>query len=102
MWNDARAQIGKGPLGFINPVLYDLASNTADTFTDVVIGDNHCGGEGDQCCSAAYLATIGSLAPVPRLLHPTLSASTVTGWDAVTGLGSPSWAAVARAVRELP
>lgn len=79
MWNDARVAAGKSVLGFINPLLYSLKTSS---YRDVVIADNHCGGEGDTCCSAAYKGAVG--------------------WDAVTGLGSPLWAEVTKQILALP
>ncbi|KAF2862115.1 tripeptidyl peptidase-like protein [Piedraia hortae CBS 480.64] len=60
--NDALIAAGKPPLGFINPMLY---KSTYKTFTDVTIGSSFgCGTDG-------FPAT--------------------TGWDAVTGFGTPNF-----------
>jgi tripeptidyl-peptidase-1 len=58
---EERIKRGKGPLGFINPVLYQHP----EVLKDIVTGKNPgCGTEGFSC---------------------------VPGWDPVTGLGSPSY-----------
>lgn len=58
--NDALVAAGKKPLGFINPWLYSKAYKT---FTDVTIGSSF------GCNTTGFPAT--------------------TGWDAVTGFGTP-------------
>ncbi|KAI1437880.1 peptidase S8/S53 domain-containing protein [Xylaria sp. CBS 124048] len=59
--NEERLAIGKGPIGFLNPVLYAHP----EAFNDITIGGNPgCGTEG-------FNAT--------------------PGWDPVTGLGSPNY-----------
>ncbi|KAG9312229.1 peptidase S8/S53 domain-containing protein [Chiua virens] len=61
MVNDARIANGKGPVGFINPVIY--SANFTDAFNDITNGTNPgCG---------------------------TLGFNTSNGWDPVTGLGTP-------------
>ncbi|KAG9312210.1 peptidase S8/S53 domain-containing protein [Chiua virens] len=63
MVNDARIALGKGPIGFINPLIY--AANFSDAFNDIVNGTNPgCG---------------------------TLGFNTSHGWDPVTGLGTPNF-----------
>jgi tripeptidyl-peptidase-1 len=60
--NSERMHAGKGPVGFINPALY----SNSDILNDVVTGANRgCG------------------------VDPAFRAA--TGWDAVTGLGSPDY-----------
>eukprot|EP00697_Spironema_sp_BW2_P015446 gnl/Spiro4/6300_TR3237_c0_g1_i1.p1 gnl/Spiro4/6300_TR3237_c0_g1~~gnl/Spiro4/6300_TR3237_c0_g1_i1.p1 ORF type:complete len:578 (+),score=194.89 gnl/Spiro4/6300_TR3237_c0_g1_i1:139-1872(+) len=66
--NAARFQAGKKPLGFLNPVLYQL---TSDAFIDITSGRNNCaaGHPGTQtCCPDGFTA--------------------ISGWDPVTGLGA--------------
>ena len=67
--NAARFRVGKGPIGFLNPILYAFAANFTN---DITIGDNICAaysGVGTlHCCAEGFSAT--------------------TGWDPVTGLGS--------------
>ncbi|KAH8079080.1 subtilisin-like protein [Cristinia sonorae] len=62
--NDARLVIGKRPIGFINPTIY--SPRFARAFNDITTGTNPgCGTDG-------FAAT--------------------TGWDPVTGLGTPNFA----------
>ena len=72
--NTARAKLGKGPVGFINPTLY--AKGTASgLFNDVTSGENNCIAFSDiehashaHCCQSGFHAT--------------------AGWDPTTGFGS--------------
>ena len=71
--NSERMHTGKGPVGFINPVLY----SNPDMLNDVVTGANQgCG------VDRAFRAT-----------H---------GWDAVTGLGSPDYERMRQLFMSLP
>jgi len=65
------AQIKKTgkPLGFLNPFLYKMAADCPDCFTDIIVGDNLCTEDGCSSSCEGFYAT--------------------TGWDPVTGLGSP-------------
>lgn len=70
--NQERAAIGKGPVGFINPMLYE---NT-DALTDITNGTNpNCGSSGFEA---------------------------VEGWDPVTGLGTPKYPELLKAWLKLP
>ncbi|KAH7887356.1 peptidase S8/S53 domain-containing protein [Phlebopus sp. FC_14] len=62
MINDARTNVGKGPLGFLNPWLYSL--NGAG-LNDITVGNN------PGCGTQGFNATMG--------------------WDPVTGLGTPNF-----------
>ncbi|KAF9035738.1 family S53 protease [Hymenopellis radicata] len=65
--NDQLVQAGRAPLGFLNPFLY----SNPDMFFDVLSGNNPgCGTDGFPA---------------------------VQGWDAVTGLGTPNFAAMLKA-----
>jgi len=55
-------------LGPMNQFLYLMATKKPGAFTDITVGDNHCTESGCSGCKG-YTAT--------------------TGWDPVTGLGSP-------------
>jgi tripeptidyl-peptidase-1 len=70
--NEERTAIGKGPVGFINPVLY--ASPWA--FNDIKNGSN------PGCGSAGFKA--------------------VDGWDPVTGLGTPQYPSLLKLFLALP
>lgn len=67
--NDALVAAGKSPLGFMNPWLY---SNGTTGFTDVTSGSSA------GCDTAGFPAT--------------------TGWDAVTGLGTPKFTQILSAL----
>merc|ERR1711974_124792 len=57
------------PLGFLNPLLYQMHAEAPDAFTDVTKGDNICTEDGcSPGCKGYYAAK---------------------GWDPVTGLGTP-------------
>lgn len=71
--NSERMHAGKGPVGFINPVLY----GNPDVLNDVVTGAN-------QGCG----------------VDPAFRAA--RGWDAVTGLGSPDYGRMRRLFLSLP
>jgi len=69
--NDFQQGRGKPVLGFANPVLYKMWEDDPTIFNDVVEGNNWC--TEMQCCAEGkngYPAT--------------------TGWDPVTGLGTPN------------
>eukprot|EP01027_Heterolobosea_sp_BB2_P017083 GEZU01024228.1.p1 GENE.GEZU01024228.1~~GEZU01024228.1.p1 ORF type:complete len:298 (+),score=104.59 GEZU01024228.1:190-1083(+) len=72
--NDARLRAGLPQLGFLNPLLYQVAREVPEAFIDVTVGRNACGAIGTDplCCDFGYEA-----AP---------------GFDAVSGLGSPNFA----------
>jgi tripeptidyl-peptidase-1 len=57
------------PLGFLNPLLYQMYAEEPTAFTDVTIGDNKCTEDGCFASCKGYKAA--------------------KGWDPVTGLGTP-------------
>ena len=63
--NSARLSAGAPPLGFLNPLLYALGAAHAGAFNDITHG-------GNQGCN-------------------TTGFTAVTGWDPVTGLGTPNF-----------
>jgi len=72
--NDLRLQNGKSSLGFLNPLIYEHAA----AFNDITSGSSGgCGFFG-----GGWPAT--------------------SGWDAVTGVGTPNYAKLATAVAALP
>ena len=73
--NDLRLQAGKPTLGFLNPWLYQTAA---------ALNDITSGASGGGC---------GEMSPG----YPA-----VVGWDPVTGLGTPDYAKLAKAVEALP
>ena len=70
--NNVRKRQGRPPLGFVNPFIY----KNPQAFRDVVAGTN------PGCGTGGF-----SAAP---------------GWDAVTGMGSPNFEELVKAVKELP
>eukprot|EP01117_Protostelium_nocturnum_P013492 TRINITY_DN503_c0_g1_i1.p1 TRINITY_DN503_c0_g1~~TRINITY_DN503_c0_g1_i1.p1 ORF type:complete len:767 (-),score=203.18 TRINITY_DN503_c0_g1_i1:158-2458(-) len=66
--NDRLISLGKKPLGFLNPLLYQAYQSDPSIFIDIVTGSNKC--SASSCCSLGFEAT--------------------AGWDPVTGLGSPN------------
>jgi len=75
--NDARLSEGKSPLGFVNPLLYQLAAEagTSSPFNDITSGENNCcaGDVGQEtCCKYGFYAA--------------------SGWDPLTGWGSLNFA----------
>lgn len=72
MINEGRLKQGKGPVGFLNPTLYA----NADIMNDIKVGNNPgCGTEGF---------------------------SAVTGWDPLTGLGTPDYEQMQKLFLSLP
>merc|ERR1712151_1078667 len=71
--NDVRLQNGKSSLGFLNPLIY---ANT-DAFNDITTGS-----------SSGCLFSEGWPAK--------------TGWDAVTGVGTPDYGKLAKVIADLP
>lgn len=81
--NEYRLQNGKSPLGFLNPLLYELAVAEKDAFRDVTIGNNR-------------IDRTGPLAPLRE------GFDCAEGWDAVTGFGTPNFAEILEYVKQLP
>jgi len=75
--NQDRLNAGKSPLGFINPVLYKLATQYPTAFQDITIGTN-----GGGCSNLQFEAT--------------------SGWDPLTGLGSPNFGVIRQYISSLP
>jgi tripeptidyl-peptidase I len=70
--NEERIKRGKGPVGFLNPVLYA----NPDAMNDIKAGGNRgCGTRGFRA---------------------------VTGWDPVTGLGTPDYEKLLKVFLALP
>ncbi|RLN37852.1 hypothetical protein BBJ28_00000492 [Nothophytophthora sp. Chile5] len=81
LWNDARLNAGKSPLGFINPLLYYLAETHPDAFHDVVVGNNGAPRGGHDICEDSFSAS--------------------AGWDAVSGVGTPNFTVIAQFIATL-
>ncbi len=72
MLNDARIAARKSPMGFLNPFIYENPS----VFTDITSGNNPgCGTPGFQAAS---------------------------GWDPITGYGTPNYSKMLSAALALP
>lgn len=71
--NEKRLQLGLPALGFLNPLLYRLAERHPEVFNDIVVGNNRC--SRSRCCEIGFGAS--------------------RGWDAVSGVGSPRFDALA-------
>ncbi|TFK74740.1 subtilisin-like protein [Pluteus cervinus] len=74
MVNDARIHAGKKPVGFINPVIY--SSDFQHAFNDITMGGNQ------GCGTPGFTA--------------------VSGWDPVTGLGTPNFSKILPLFMALP
>jgi len=61
------------PLGFVNPLLYQMWGDQPSAFIDITSGDNACTEQGCNCAPGAGGFTAAA------------------GWDPVTGLGSPNF-----------
>lgn len=68
--NDERISIGKGPIGFANPAMY----KNPDMFNDITRGEQSDANGNGACGGKAFKA--------------------VSGWDPVTGLGTPDYPAM--------
>jgi len=80
--NANRILDGKSTLGFLNPALYQLR---ADAFHDITVGKNNCaaGTNGDEtCCQYGFSAS--------------------SGWDPLTGVGTPVFPVFSAALEALP
>jgi len=82
--NQYLLSIGEAPVGFANPLLYTAAQQVPASFYDVTVGSNACGDVLHPpyiaCCANGY--------------------KSATGWDPVTGLGTPRFAPLFGAVKE--
>ena len=58
------------PLGFLNPLLYQMYAECSTCFRDITVGDNKCTESGCTASCQGYTCAVG--------------------WDPVTGLGVPN------------
>eukprot|EP01095_Lingulamoeba_sp_RSL-Kostka_P005094 TRINITY_DN16451_c0_g1_i1.p1 TRINITY_DN16451_c0_g1~~TRINITY_DN16451_c0_g1_i1.p1 ORF type:complete len:754 (+),score=272.48 TRINITY_DN16451_c0_g1_i1:20-2281(+) len=80
--NDQLLNKGENPVGFVNPMLYDLAVSNPECFNDIVYGNNN---DGDiQPPGSSY----------PIFCENGFSAA--PGWDPASGLGSPNFRELAK------
>ncbi|EFA79323.1 peptidase C53 family protein [Heterostelium album PN500] len=80
--NDIRLNAGNPPLGFFNPLLYQIAQDHPDAFYDVIVGNNRCGVTDSlpTCCTYGW--------------------SAVPGFDQVSGLGRPNMEVLMRVIND--
>jgi len=81
MLNDVSLVKTGKPLGFLNPLLYQMHSSTPDAFHDITQGDNRCT---EQGCGAGCKGF-----------------NAFKGWDPVTGLGSPNFGKMREALEKI-
>lgn len=74
--NEERLNLGKGPIGFANPALYQAYDKGVPLYTDVTKGDQRLGG----AYGSRYPSACGNI-----------GFSAVAGWDPVSGLGTPNY-----------
>jgi len=74
--NEYRIQNGQNPLGFLNPLIYELSSS-GKGWTDILIGDN----KPNPSCEGYVCAP---------------------GWDPVTGVGTPKFQEMLAYIKTLP
>jgi tripeptidyl-peptidase-1 len=72
--NQASIAKSGAPLGFLNPLLYQIAADQPTAFNDITSGDNICTESGCAAACKGWYAT--------------------KGWDPVTGLGTPNYGAL--------
>jgi len=78
--NDRRLNQGKKPLGFLNPLLYQMAAAHPAAFNDIIVGSNQC--TIGTCCTYGFGAT--------------------KGWDPVSGLGTPNFGEMIKYIDTIP
>jgi tripeptidyl-peptidase-1 len=88
--NDARFRAGKGPLGFINPLLYSIGYTALNDIT----------GGGSVGCNGINGQTGAAI--VGGGIVPYASWNATEGWDPVTGLGTPNFEKLKQLVLSLP
>lgn len=72
LWNDLLLNANKPTLGPVAPLLYQIYDQNPAAFNDITQGNNNC--SESACCKYGY--------------------TTSTGWDPVTGLGTPNFNAI--------
>jgi len=90
--NDARFRAGKPAIGFANPLLYALAAAKNPGITDITQG-------GSKGCSGVDLQS-GQTVPGAGVI-PYASWNATVGWDPVTGLGTPDFEELRKAVLDV-
>jgi len=81
--NDARLNMGKKPLGFLNYILYEMGTEAPDVYNYITVGNNTCTGwMDDTCCKWGYDA--------------------FNGWNPAVGFGTPNFPQMLKYVTNLP
>ena len=91
--NQVSLTAGGSTLGLLNPLLYYMAANVSGTFKDITSGDNRMTEEcivSSTCSGANPCGCAGCQ-----------GFTATTGWDPVTGLGSPVYSRVAAFIKQL-
>jgi tripeptidyl-peptidase-1 len=89
--NEARIAVGKGPVGFINPVLYQHT----EVFNDIKNGSNPgCHSEGFHAVDG-YVELVFNALTIDILTH-------IYSWDPLTGLGTPQYPLLEQLFLSLP
>jgi len=83
--NDWLLANNENPIGFANPLLYQIQANYPSAFYDVTVGGNRCGDVLHPpyiaCCEYGYESSLG--------------------WDPVTGLGTPRFEGLLSALKDI-
>jgi len=82
--NEHRLREGKNQLGFLNPLLYQMAEDDPSIFNDIIVGSNNYG--------ESYIGSQGCL----------YGFGTAAGWDPASGLGSLNFKKALRYIKKLP
>lgn len=81
--SDVRLRQGLSPLGFLNPLIYNIGISHPDGFNDVTEGNNPgCGTLGFNV--SAWIMT-------RNVMSMLICTQATVGWDPVTGLGTPNF-----------
>ncbi|KZV98447.1 family S53 protease [Exidia glandulosa HHB12029] len=92
--NDRLIAAGKSPLGFLNPFLYSAAGTA--TLTDITAGNNP-----GALSSPPSICVCSLVTDWRRTGCSTNGFTATTGWDPVTGLGTPNFALLLNAAMAL-
>ena len=80
--NDLRLNAGKKPLGFLSPLLYQMRSQSPNTFHDITSGTSSWSSLKEHSCKYGY--------------------GTSVGWDGASGLGSLDYTNAVTYIKNLP
>lgn len=103
--NAARASAGKGPIGFLDPILYQDGVGAHD-FTDIV--PRHYGSApktfsgSDVGVTGPVLKSVGDLVDIQLWQNPVAGYPVTSGYDLATGWGAPEAAKFVAALKAMP